>query len=187
MQKTPIAFFGDARGPIDITWKMLKIAVEDVMQEKGVMELLLQQRDAKEVVSREIRKTWSPLHRAAQRGHEALTKLLVKTGADINGTDEYHRTPLHLAIENAHVDIAKFLIEEGTNLKMQRSRSGVLLDIAIGNSDEATFNLALEKDVGINESSLLPLQNALENGHEDIFKLLLENCADVNEYIACGN
>ena len=39
-----------------------------------------------------------PLHAAVARGDEAMVRLLVKQGADLEGTNEHHRrTPLQLA------------------------------------------------------------------------------------------
>lgn len=58
----------------------------------------------------------SALHRSAQSGHVAVTKLLVKAGADLETkSSETGSTPLHLATGGGHSEVARVLIEAGAN------------------------------------------------------------------------
>jgi ankyrin repeat protein len=54
-----------------------------------------------------------PLLRAAQEGHEAVVKLLLERGAQVEVTDRYGRTPLLWAIEKGHEAVVKLLLEKG--------------------------------------------------------------------------
>lgn len=115
------------------------------MQEKGVMELLLRQRNVRQIVSREVVLNWSPLHCAAQNGYEALTRLPGETGAEIDAADQLNYTALRIAISNLHLDITQFLIENGTYLYGEWSVRNALY-ITIGTSDDAFVNMLLEND-----------------------------------------
>ena len=51
---------------------------------------------------------------AAERGHDAVVKLLLKTGkVDVESKDEYGRTPLSWAAEEGHEAVVKLLLETG--------------------------------------------------------------------------
>ena len=51
---------------------------------------------------------------AAEKGHEAVVKLLLENGANVEFKDRYHdRTPLLLAAGNGHEAVMKLLLEKG--------------------------------------------------------------------------
>lgn len=53
-----------------------------------------------------------PLWCAAAAGHEAVVKLLVRHGANVNSITKTNSTPLRAACFDGHFDIVKFLIEK---------------------------------------------------------------------------
>ncbi|ROT81849.1 Serine/threonine-protein phosphatase 6 regulatory ankyrin repeat subunit A [Penaeus vannamei] len=55
----------------------------------------------------------TPLHCAAQEGHEAAAEELIVKGADVNAKDEDGYTPLHSAAGNGHKAIVEMLIGKG--------------------------------------------------------------------------
>ena len=61
-------------------------------------------------VSDEFDKT--PLHVAAENGHNEVVKHLVKKGADVNAKDEDNWTPIHYAVMNGHNEVVQLLIEK---------------------------------------------------------------------------
>jgi ankyrin repeat protein len=54
---------------------------------------------------------WTPLHRAANKGHTEIMQLLIANGADVNAKhDAFETTPLHDAARNGHKEVAELLI-----------------------------------------------------------------------------
>jgi ankyrin repeat protein len=55
---------------------------------------------------------WDPLHIAVFEGHEAVTRALVKGGADVNAKDYLSRaTPLHIAVFKGHKAVMRALVK----------------------------------------------------------------------------
>ncbi|KAF1968539.1 ankyrin [Bimuria novae-zelandiae CBS 107.79] len=54
----------------------------------------------------------TPLSRAAQNGNEAVVKLLLDKGADLELKDKYGRTPLLWAVAKGHKAVVKLLLDE---------------------------------------------------------------------------
>ena len=62
---------------------------------------------------------WTPLHRAAIKGHTQIIQLLIANGADVNAKhDAFGTTPLHYAAEEGHKKIAELLITKGANVNL---------------------------------------------------------------------
>ena len=57
---------------------------------------------------------WTPLHRAAYKGHKELAELLIAGGGDVNAkTDVGGRTPKDMAILFKHTEITDLLRKHG--------------------------------------------------------------------------
>ena len=53
----------------------------------------------------------TPLHLAVRSGHDALARLLISRGADVNARARDGRTPLHLAAAGGHESAVKLLLD----------------------------------------------------------------------------
>ena len=63
------------------------------------------------------REKQSGMHLAARWGHEAVVRLLVEQGADVEARDENGWTVLHWAAEYGHEAVVRLLVEQGADVE----------------------------------------------------------------------
>ena len=71
------------------------------------------------------------LHCATWKGHQAVVKLLLEAGADVNAhnqNDHWGTTPLHAAAHANQAAIARILIENGANVNARDQEARTPLD-----------------------------------------------------------
>ncbi|KAL8325257.1 hypothetical protein RB597_008493 [Gaeumannomyces tritici] len=127
----------------------------------------------------------TPLSWAAGNGHEAVARLLIEMGADIEAkSSDGGYTPLHQAAQNGHEAVARLLIEMGADIEAKSSDGGYTpLHQAAQNGHEAVARLLAELGADIEAKSgdggYTPLHYAAQNGHEAVARLLAELSADI--------
>lgn len=96
---------------------------------------------------------WTPLPRAAAKGHEAVVKLLLETGqVDVESTFSWNQTPFRSAAGNGHEEVVKLLLETGqVAVDSKDSFSHTPLSQAVGNNNEGVVKL-LPETVGGRDS-----------------------------------
>lgn len=109
----------------------------------------------------------SPLHVAAQLGHNGMVHALLLHGADRTAPDSEGRTPLHLAARGGHLSVVDLLLAAGTgvdyvNLRCYRDRD----------RNDRRGETALDLAAG--------------RGHADVLKSLLGHGAAINAWDAAG-
>ncbi|KUL87668.1 hypothetical protein ZTR_05894 [Talaromyces verruculosus] len=62
------------------------------------------------------RKGWTPLHYAAEKGHEGIIRLLVSKGANIQAKDGRGYTPLHWATKNGRDEAVAVLVTKAAEM-----------------------------------------------------------------------
>jgi ankyrin repeat protein len=125
----------------------------------------------------------TPLSWAAEKGHEAVVKLLLAAdNVDVNLKDEYERMPLSWAAEKGHEAVVKLLLAADNvdaNLKDEYERTPLALAVMYGH--EAVIKLLLEADgVDLNckdKHGMTPLVQAVWRANDATVKLLLEHGA----------
>ncbi|KFZ18898.1 hypothetical protein V501_00953 [Pseudogymnoascus sp. VKM F-4519 (FW-2642)] len=126
----------------------------------------------------------TPLSWAARNGHEAVAKLLLGKGAEVDAKDKYGQTPLSWAAENGHEAAVKLLLEKSAKVETKDKGSGrTPLLWAARSGHEAVVKLLLEKGAEVETkdgSGRTPLLCAAQSGHEAVVKLLLEKGAEVD-------
>jgi hypothetical protein len=120
-------------------------------------------------------RTETPLHVASRQGHAVVAQLLLEHGADVMAKSEHERTPLHLASMYGHVEAARVLLEHGAGVDTKDRRTSHL-------RPGSPYNRRLSRRVR-NEALIIvvestPLGLALDAGHGDVARVLLEHGAD---------
>ncbi|PWA67392.1 Ankyrin repeat-containing protein [Artemisia annua] len=122
----------------------------------------------------------SPLHLAASKGHEDITRFLIQNGAEINNLDNFGNTPLLEAIKNGHDNIASLLAKDGGVLEIKDAGSFLCSYVARGDNDFVRRILAYGIDPNSKDYDFrTPLHIATSQGFYVIAKLLVEAGASV--------
>ncbi|KAJ5082839.1 Pfs NACHT and ankyrin domain protein [Penicillium argentinense] len=125
----------------------------------------------------------TPLHWASIKGKEAVARLLIDKGADIDASDKNGCTSLHLASINGNEAIARLLIERGADIHAGDKNGYTSLRWAFRNDHEGVARLLIERGADVNTSDKYGetlLHWAFRNDHEGVARLLIERGADVN-------
>jgi ankyrin repeat protein len=125
------------------------------------------------------------LHVAAHAGGEAIVRLLVDAGANVNLQGcRFCRTALQAAAINGHEAVVCLLLSAGADVNLQIAGDcNSALQAAAINGHETIIRLLLDAGADVN----LPggqygsaLQAAANRGHKAIVRLLLDAGADIN-------
>ncbi|XP_078620257.1 uncharacterized protein LOC144887132 [Branchiostoma floridae x Branchiostoma japonicum] len=126
---------------------------------------------------------WTPLHRAAQKGHHETVSALLKAGADVNARNNQQWTPLHQAALNGHQDIVSALLTAGADVNARDRQQGTPLHLAALNGHQDIVSALLTAGADVNardEEDVTPIYLAALNGHHETVSALLTAGADVN-------
>jgi ankyrin repeat protein len=120
---------------------------------------------------------------AAYTGHEAVVRLLLDEGADVNVQGRYFGTALQAASLIGHEVIVRLLLDRGADVNVQGGLYGTALQAASLIGHEVIVRLLLDRGADINIQGGeygTALQAALVEGHEAVVRLLLDKGADIN-------
>lgn len=118
-----------------------------------------------------VKKGLRPLHYAAFVNNVECIELLIEKGALVNVTDDIGYTPLHLCARRGFVDTLRVLIDHGAVLNYCQSES----DCEVEDSSKTLGYFTLE-----------PLNMAIESGHVECVRLMLEKGAKPNNKYFMG-
>lgn len=126
----------------------------------------------------------TPLHIASYSGDEAITRLLLARGADINAPMIGGNTPLHMALASGHVAIAELLLVHGAEPNVNLSSKGATpLHLAARAGFASIVELLLQRGVDANargnSNNATALIEAARYGHVLVVEMLLRFGADV--------
>ncbi|RYO90118.1 hypothetical protein DL766_002484 [Monosporascus sp. MC13-8B] len=118
----------------------------------------------------------SPLSYAAEKGNEAIVKLLLaRTDIGPAAKDDSGRTSLSYAAEGGHESVMRLLLDKGADIESKDNKGRTPLFWAADREHEAVVRLLLDKGADIkskDNEGLTPLFWAMYNGHEAIVHLL---------------
>ena len=126
------------------------------------------------------------LHKAAEKGHTSIARLLIEKGADVEATTEAKvMTALHYSAMNGHTEIAQLLIENGASVDTTSGENGwTALHWTVGDRHVSTARLLIENGAEVEataDNGLTVLQHTFEHPHweKGMIELLLESGADI--------
>jgi len=123
------------------------------------------------------------LHLAAERGNEALVRLLIDNRVDIKAKDDAGWTALHSAAKGGNKEVVRLLVEKGVDIKAKEDIYGeTALHLAAERGNKEVVQLLVEKGADINakdNNRWTVLHLAAEKGNEEVVRLLVEKGADI--------
>ena len=124
-------------------------------------------------------------HRLQAGDFEAVVRLLVDKGADVNGVGGYYGTALQAASQSGCEALVRLLVDKGADINESGGYYGNALLAACSRGHEAIVRLLLDRGAEVNAREKYhgnALHAACAGGHEAIVILLLERGAKVNMF-----
>ncbi|XP_031433094.1 histone-lysine N-methyltransferase EHMT1 isoform X5 [Clupea harengus] len=126
----------------------------------------------------------TPLHVAAEAGHEEVCHMLVQAGANLDMCDDDQRTPMMEACENNHLDTVRYLLKAGASMAHKDAEGSTCLHLAakLGHF-EIVKHLLGTGLIDINcqdDGGWTAMIWSTEYRHVGLVKLLLSTGADIN-------
>ncbi|KAF3312506.1 hypothetical protein TWF173_007116 [Orbilia oligospora] len=124
----------------------------------------------------------TPLSWAAEKGHEAVVRLLINVGAEIETKDSEGLTPLSWAVKKGHQAVLQLLINAGAETETKNIYGQTPLSWAAEKGHEAVVRLLIDAGAEIETKDIYgqtPLLRAVENGDKEMVKLLLDAKAEI--------
>ncbi|MCJ1379453.1 hypothetical protein MMC17_002554 [Xylographa soralifera] len=157
-------------------------------EHKPEMAKLLLEHGA-EVNTKAIGGYGTPLQGASRHGAEAIVRLILKKGADINASGGPDGTALQAAALHKHRGIVQLLLENGADVNAEAGHNTALQTALSGGFgtekiDESLVRMLIDKGADVNAHprcwTATPLQMAALSKNAAMVELLLENGAEIN-------
>ncbi|XP_054720061.1 26S proteasome non-ATPase regulatory subunit 10-like [Uloborus diversus] len=143
----------------------------------AIAEILMETDDRIDVEDDEGR---TPLHYAARFGHMGMIRKLLAAGANPRFQDEWRQTPLHLALYFRNDAAVELLLDADSGIDIQDEDERTPLHHAATRGCVDAARRMLFSGVRphvMDIDSQYPLQEALNEGHERVVKVILAWCA----------
>ena len=141
-------------------------------------------RDCVENVTKHFQ-SQSLLHLAAKIGHVEHLRMLINCGEYVSSlspdlSDRIEKTPLMLAAKFNEEDVVEFLVERGASLEIQDVNGFTAIKYAAVGGKIRNILRLIELGADVSKGCGTPLlQLAIQSGHTEPIRLLLEDGADI--------
>uniref|UniRef100_A0A3B3YZF3 SOCS box domain-containing protein n=1 Tax=Poecilia mexicana TaxID=48701 RepID=A0A3B3YZF3_9TELE len=129
----------------------------------------------------------SACYLAAQRGHLAVVRLLLKAHADLNQLTNDLSCPLYAAVDNGHTEVVKLLVRKGAQVnRIHTASCWTCLHQAVykGHSDIVRVLVDVCNLEAHDDHEISPLFLAAQYGQKECLELLINAGATVNTQAA---
>lgn len=121
-----------------------------------------------------------PLISAAENGHEAVVRLLLERGANIESKDTEGRTAISVAAENGQLAVVNLLLQQGANCELEANSGHTPVSFAICRGHEDVVRLLLGTDIEVKSTSGRTLLSwAAESINEAMLRFFLDKGLDI--------
>ncbi|KAJ5626764.1 hypothetical protein N7528_004191 [Penicillium herquei] len=119
---------------------------------------------------------------ASGEGHEAVVRILLNRGANVNTGEEQQSTALIAASRGGHKRIVQILLDHGADINTEGSKHGSALNAASEMGHEDIVKLLLDAGASISpqRSRYGALTAASWAGHEHIVQMILDYIKDID-------
>ncbi|CAB3407274.1 unnamed protein product [Caenorhabditis bovis] len=126
---------------------------------------------------------FTPLHLAAQSGHDSLVRMLLNQGVQVDATSTTMNViPLHLAAQQGHIAVVGMLLSRSTQQQHAKDwRGRTPLHLAAQNGHYEMVSLLIAQGSNINvmdQNGWTGLHFATRAGHQSVVKLFIDSSAD---------
>lgn len=151
---------------------------ENLLSKKGLINGLKRLR----FINKKDDRGFTALQWAALEENNAIVRLLLEKGADIEARDKEGNQPLYYAVIMDNKDMVRLLLEKGADIEARNKEGNQALYYALVLNYKAMLRLLLDKGADVEAKDKLgntALFNAVISEKEAIIRLLLEKGADV--------
>ncbi|VDP35611.1 unnamed protein product [Heligmosomoides polygyrus] len=126
---------------------------------------------------------FTPLHLAAQSGHDSLVRMLLNQGVQVDATSTTMNViPLHLAAQQGHIAVVGMLLSRSTqqqHAKDWRGRTPLHLAAMNGHYEMVSLLIAQGSNINVmDQNGWTGMHFATKAGHLNVVKLFVKSSAD---------
>ncbi|VDM47934.1 unnamed protein product [Toxocara canis] len=126
---------------------------------------------------------FTPLHLAAQSGHDSLVRMLLNQGVQVDATSTTMSViPLHLAAQQGHIAVVGMLLSRSTqqqHAKDWRGRTPLHLAAMNGHYEMVSLLIAQGSNINVmDQNGWTGMHYATKAGHINVVKLFMKSSAD---------
>ncbi|VBB32268.1 unnamed protein product [Acanthocheilonema viteae] len=126
---------------------------------------------------------FTPLHLAAQSGHDSLVRMLLNQGVQVDATSTTMSViPLHLAAQQGHIAVVGMLLSRSTqqqHAKDWRGRTPLHLASMNGHYEMVSLLIAQGSNINVmDQNGWTGMHYATQAGHLNVVRLFVKSSAD---------